>query len=64
MYMADSRMIAGVIGIPKVKGSARTMPITAVRPGSTATSMPATSPTTRASRLAGSKHATMPPANW
>src|SRR6478672_7296792 len=59
-YMAVSRMIDGVIAIPYVNGNASTTPMTSVRPGSTATSMPTISPTTSASKFVGARTCTKP----
>src|SRR6476620_11611620 len=62
-YMAVSRMIDGVIAIPYVNGSASTTPMTSVRPGSTATSIPTISPTTSARKFVGASTCTKPPAS-
>ena len=59
-YIAVSRMIAGVICIRYVNGSASTTPITSVSPGSTATRRPSTMPISRKSRLTGSNTWTKP----
>src|SRR6185312_8560798 len=64
MYIAVSRMIDGVIGIPYVNGSASTTPITSVRPGSTATSMPTTSPTASDAALTGDRSSRKPRKSW
>src|SRR4051794_8546950 len=62
-YIAVSRMIDGVIAMPYVNGSASTTPMTSVSPGSTATSIPTTRPTTSAAKLAGASTCTKPPAS-
>src|SRR6186713_484237 len=63
-YIAVSRMSAGVTPILYVNGNARTTPITSVRPGSTATSMPITRPIARTARFTGVKSTPNPVASW
>jgi len=63
-YMAVSSTIDGVTLMPYVNGNASTTPITSVSQGSTATSIPTTSPTASASAFDCVARWTNPRASW